>query len=207
MWNFAMIFLRIWLHGGVFSRSTGFFPVPCNDGSTEGVLLSLAGPTSPHAPLPGGMSTDRGKWAAGIWRDVIRCHSELCNHKRLKNLVSFVIWLPLVQSHFLQLMGPGEILNMMLNLWIWNKILNKTRQHWPWRIMDLKRSLQQGFCEGKCCLQRFKCQTVLHPWAELSRDLTVLPQWKQKSALQSTTSLQLLSKCHMKLLMQGKKLV
>lgn len=137
--KFAVLFLRIWLHGGVISGSTGFFPVPCTDGSTEGVLLSLAGRTFPPCATAWG---NEHRWAAGIWRAVISCHSEQCNHKRLKSLMSFVIWLPLVQSHFLQLMGPGEILNIILVLWIRNKILHKTRQHWPWRIMDLKRSPQ-----------------------------------------------------------------
>lgn len=61
--KFAVLFLRIWLHGGVISGSTGFFPVPCTDGSTEGVLLSLAGRTFPPCATAWG---NEHRWAAGI---------------------------------------------------------------------------------------------------------------------------------------------
>lgn len=142
-----------------------------------------------------GTSIDGGKWAAGIWRAVISCQSVRVSHKRLKNLRSFVIWLLLVLSHFLQLMEPGGVLNTTLDIWIWNKILNKTRQHWPQKITDLKKPWtskelhsRDPSCEGKCCHEEYNCQTTLYPWAELSRDLMVLSQWKEKSILQKSCS-------------------
>lgn len=133
------------------------------------------------------------------------CQSVRFSQKRLKNLRSFVIWLLLVLSHFLTLTEPGKILNTMLNIWIWSKILSKTKQRWPQKKWRTSKELHsRDSVKENVVSEDFNCQTTLYLWAELSRDYTVVSQWKQKPVLQSAVSLQLLSKSHMKLLMQGK---